>query len=262
MEIQIGELLDIGGGSPYHLSPSIEGLESPAIRVGDGLYAGRDGGFVSGHFYGHRTIVIKGFYIGNSCEHASQLRRILWGLLRIRYRLPIRITTASGLYYTEGFVTDVKSSIDNLKAGEFQLTLLCPDPLIYVMDEETQEPLITEVSLANESTRYVGNLGNVDIAPVITITGILDGVEISNNTTEKVMQVDVATENATDVVVIDMVKRMITLNNAVINKNRSVLSSWWSLTPGMNEIITSIGEESGGSGVSVTISYKRGLAGI
>ena len=72
MQIKIGSTLFLGGNSKYQIQPSISGLDSPAIRVGDGLYAGRDGGFVSVHFYGHRTIVIKGFYIGDDCEEADK----------------------------------------------------------------------------------------------------------------------------------------------------------------------------------------------
>lgn len=262
MEIQIGEILYIGGeGSLYQLSPSIEGLASADIRTGDGVYAGRDGGYVAGQFYGHRTIVIPGFYVGNSCTQASQLRSALMRFLKIRYALPIRITTASGRYYTEGYVTDVKATIDNLKAGEFQITLLCPDPNLYVVADGEQDPLVTERTLVNEDTTVVTNLGDVDIYPTITVTGILDGIEISNDTTEKTMQIDIATESDDDEVVIDMNKRIITLNGEAVNENRSLLSSWWCLVPGNNSIITSIGEDSG-SVIETTISYKRGRIGI
>ena len=131
MQIKIGNILYIGGDSAYHLSSPVQGLESPDIRVGDGLYAGRDGGFVSGHFYGHRTIVLSGFYVGADCEEASELRETLFGLLRIRYVHPIVITTASNVWYCEGVVSNVKADIESLVAGKYQVTLLCPDPMLY-----------------------------------------------------------------------------------------------------------------------------------
>lgn len=244
--------------------PGISGLDSADIRVGDGLYAGRDGGFVSGHFYGHRTIVVKGFFIGADCEQAADLRRVLFSYLRIRYLLPIIITVVGGdRYYTEGYVTDVKADIDYLKGGEFQITLLCPDPIIYEADDEEDEPKYYAKELS-VGMNTVGNDGAVDIYPVITVSGIANGIEISNVTSELAMQVDVATSDADDEVVIDMEKRIITLNGAAINEYRSLGSSWWSLLVEENDIFVAdtFEEESGGGDYGIEIKYKKGFSGV
>lgn len=265
MEVKIGEILFLGGDSPYKLSAPLQGLESPAIRVGDGLYAGRDGGFVSGHFYGHRTIVFKGFYIASSCDEFSDLRRILFGLLRIRYALPILIKMSEDeVYYTEGFVTNVKADVDSLKSGEYQITLLCPDPILYAT--ENDEILWQEEPLAVDDVTPIANGGDIEIYPVITITGVFDGIEVANDSSEMTMQVDVTTENESDEVVIDMEKRIITLNGSVINEYRTPISRWWPLDIENNNIIVYAGNtesgESGSPDIDVTIKYKEGYVGI
>lgn len=261
MEIKIGESIYLGGDSVYKLSPPVQGLESAAIRVGDGIYAGRDGGYVSGHFYGHRTLVLKGFYIGKDCEEASELRRILFGLLRIRYKLPIIITTAEAEFYTEGFVTDIKSDIENLKAGEFQITILCPDPILY--ESKNEEEVWYEETLSLTEPTPIANYGDVEAYPVITVNGAVDGIEIINNTTQLVMQIDIETDD-NDEMIINMKKRTITLNGLGINEYRSLGSSWWTLLQEGNDIIVQGG--SAGSSIvpeaTVTIKYRKGFSGI
>ena len=415
MEIKIGQSLFLGGDSVYKIEPPVSGLRSPAIRTLENERFSRDGGYVSGHFHGNRTIVIKGFYIGEDCEDAIDLRKTLLSYLRIRYRLPIRVTTAHGQYNTEGYVVDVKADIENLVAGEFQITLQCPDPVFYeslmgqviwhtetlddgvtgknlfnneatpiikstivdetvldtgiritcnangasgeyysycgymlieaskvagkkltlsfdteghtqdnkyrvyiglcradgtdrvsksalsfsdnghhslswtVVEDEDRPYIIAtlylysgvvtrtvgeyidytniKLEVGDESSGYIpygdpvtktiDNTGGVDVYPVITVTGIVDGIEIENATTGLTMQIDIETENADDEVKIDMEKREITVNGESANENRSLTSAWWCLQPGENEIVTSIGNSA-----TAEIKYKKGFAGI
>lgn len=255
MEIKIGETLFIGGDSDYKLSPPVQGLESPAYRVGDGIYAGRDGGYVSGHFYGHRTITIKGFYIGTNCENAAELRKVLFSYLRIRYRLPILITTSEGQYYTEGFVTDVKADVENLVSGEYQITLLCPDPILY--EAENNEVIWVEETLTDGSSTPISNDGEVEIYPIITITGVVNNLELINEATEQTMQINITTENADDEIIVDMNSRIITLNGSAINEYRTLNSSWWCLNQETNDIVF----DSNGS-ATATIKFRKGISGI
>ena len=407
MEFKIGDNLFIGKDS-YQLSPPVQGLESPAIRTGDGLYAGRDGGYFVGHFYGYRTIVLNGFYIGSDCEDAAELGMNLTYYLQIRKNLPILITLNDGTqYYTEGRITDIKSDVENLKASKFQITLLCQDPIFYKAEEGEvvwNEEVITDgesnrnlvqsiganwvtsnasiaetdgvfkmtagpnvlarcvlplyglvegetyvvslkvksVSVSSLGSAYtyarvrelstggnwIGNSqrmpvtsdyaaysfsftatsvtnpflwfyltsvntntnnieiyvkdiqlesgstatdykpygespsiiaknnGDVEIAPIITVSGATDGIEIANNTTEQTMQLDVETESG-DTVVIDMDKRIITLNGNAINETRSLSSTWWGLLLENNEIRATVD-----LGASVEIKWRDGYSGI
>ena len=132
MIIKIGDTITFGGNSKFQITPPLSGLTSPDIRTGDGLYAGVDGGYVSSQLYGFRNIVISGFYIGKTCQEADELRQQLMSELHIRYLYPIFITSFSGKhYFVEGYITDRRSDITNPTSGEFQITIHCPDPIIY-----------------------------------------------------------------------------------------------------------------------------------
>lgn len=260
MKIKIGSTLYLGEESDYHLSAPLQGLAAPAIRVGDGLYAGRDGGFVSGHFYGHRTLVFQGFYIGANCQEAAELRETLFSLLRIRYLQPIVIFTENGNYYTEGVISDVKADLDSIVSGKYQITILCPDPILYLLDENgtTSAHTWTSDTLVVGSSTQIGNSGSVDDYPVITCTGIFDNIELINETTQKKLSLDLETTQSTDVVLFNFPKRIITLNGDLANSYRTVDSSWWSLIPGINEILVST--DSGTP--TLTIQHRKGRAGI
>ena len=255
--IKIGELI-LGGNSQFQLSPAIEGLDSASFRTGDGLYAGRDGGYVAGHFYGHRTITLKGFYIGDDCEDAAQLRKILFSYLRIRYSLPIVINTPYGLYRTDGFVTDIKSDIENLRAGEFQITLLCPDPAIYIADGFGKARW-QEYDLTIGDTNVLGNDGDLEAYPIITIIGTVNGVQIVNETTQSTLELNLTTSEPDDEIIVDMNKRFVTLNGTGINAYRTTNSTWWPLVREENDIKIILGE---GSSATATIKFKEGISGI
>ena len=262
MRIKIGTTLYLGGDSRYQLSPPIQGLASPAIRVGDGLYAGRDGGFVSGHYYGHRTLVFQGFYIGADCEEASELRETLFSLLRIRYLQPIVISTEMGDYYTEGVISDVKADLESLVAGKYQITLLCPDPILYQLEGGTSSAntwFTEQLTPSSSTTNQIGNSGSVDDYPIITCTGVFDSLAITNETTQKTMELDIATTQSTDTLIINMPKRIITLNGDLVNSARTLESNWWALIPGLNEILFN---PENPISVTATLQHRRGRAGI
>lgn len=120
----------IFGQSPYQLS-SIAGLETPAIRNGEGVYSGADGGFMISQYYGARTIVLKGFFFGNCATQTETLRQNLLTKLPLRYNFGLTIEDFNKNYwYISGYVIDIKCEITSSQAGEYQLTILCPDPLL------------------------------------------------------------------------------------------------------------------------------------
>lgn len=256
MQIKIGSTLFIGGDSKYQIAPPLEGLETPAIRIGEGVYAGRDGGFVSGHFYGNRTIVINGFYIGSDCAEATQLRQDLFRLLRIRYRLPIIITDFNdSRFFTEGYLDDVKSNITSPVAGEFQITLLCPDPFLY--EAQGELPKWYEYDLSPNNSTQIPNEGTVQAYPIITLVGGMTNPTITNETTTQAISLDIQTE-ANDVLTINMEKRLILLNDETVNSSRTLDSSWFELIQGANDIRLTADEFSGSiEGLTVN-SYQIG----
>ena len=124
--------LTMGVDKKIAIKPPVQGLETAPLRIGAGDWSGRDGGYVSSQFYSSRVIVINGFYIGESCEEADALRNQISDALKIRQSLPLFITTFSGdMYFVQSYLRDFKMDITGPKSGDFQITVICPDHLLY-----------------------------------------------------------------------------------------------------------------------------------
>ena len=168
MRIRFGNGLVFGSGD-YQLQSPISGLDTPAIRNGSGLYAGVDGGYMISQYYGHRTITLKGFFSG--C--VSELRQNLLSKLYMRYYMPVTIEDYDGNYwFTRGYITDIKCDITSPKVGQYQITVLCPDPLLYSCDSFTSDtPSVIEHNLTVNGDTTILRQGDCDNFPVITLTG-------------------------------------------------------------------------------------------
>lgn len=283
MIFRIGDDIVLGGNSKYHLSAPLSGLTAPDIRTGDGLYAGVDGGYVSSQLYGFRTIVLQGFYIGDSCEEADQLRSDLMAKLHIRYLYPVFIKTFSGRnYFVEGYISDIKSDVTNPRSGEFQISILCPDPIIYdggdgmTTDSSWVEvvfykeqgggftiPYEVPVTWSSGQTTTVVNSGDVDAYPIITLKGKVHDAKIRNLTTGEFILLNTPageTVATSDITIIDMKQRIITKNGLSIASWKDVDSTWWALIPGNNKVVL---ETSSSNDISSgSIKYKFGYRGI
>ena len=280
MEIRLGDDITFGGNSKFQITAPLTGLTSPDIRTGDGLYAGVDGGYVSSQLYGFRDIVISGFYIGSTCEEADNLREKLMRSLHIRYLYPVFITTFSGKhYFTEGYITDRRSDITHPTSGVFQITIHCPDPIIYDggdginadsawleqtiyrekpggFDIEYQVPVQW---VEGQAATNIENLGTVDAYPIITLRDAINSPVVYNYTTNQKILVGV-NMSAGDELIINMKERIITLNGVSVASQRSTDSSWWTLVPGNNKI--ALLSSSPNLNEMGTIKYKVGYQGI
>lgn len=265
MKIRIGTFITLGGDSKYQLSPPITGLGSAAIRNGDGLYAGKDGGYVSSQFYGKRTLVFSGFCLGGSCQETQSWRTDFLNKLRIRYNYPIFIEDFSGhYYYTEGYLTDVKADITGPKVWQYQITFLCSDPLIYDggNGSDVSTTWITESIELGANT--IVNPG-FDYEPIITLEGEFDNPILTNVTTGKFFALDGVSVGTGESLVIDMKNRTVVLEgesgSESLNAYRTIDSSWWSLARGTNDIGIEVDIESGTT-VTGEITYRKGYLGI
>ena len=280
MIIKIGDTITFGGNSKFQITPPLSGLTSPDIRTGDGLYAGVDGGYVSSQLYGFRNIVISGFYIGKTCQEADELRQQLMSELHIRYLYPIFITSFSGKhYFVEGYITDRRSDITNPTSGEFQITIHCPDPIIYdggdgiASDSAWFEQTFYKEQPGGFNIEYqvpvqwvggqmatnIENLGTVAAYPIITLSGKFTNPKITNLTTNEFIELERETM-VSDTIVIDMKERIITLNGVSIASSRTIDSSWWTLLQGNNKIV--LETDSSSDNNFGTIKYKVGYLGV
>ena len=280
MIIKIGDTITFGGKSKFQITPPLSGLTSPDIRTGDGLYAGVDGGYVSSQLYGFRNIVISGFYIGKTCQEADELRQQLMSELHIRYLYPIFITSFSGKhYFVEGYITDRRSDITNPTSGEFQITIHCPDPIIYdggdgiASDSAWFEQTFYKEQPGGFNIEYqvpvqwvggqmatnIENLGTVAAYPIVTLSGKFTNPKITNLTTNEFIELE-RTTTVSDTIVIDMKERIITLNGVSIASSRTIDSSWWTLLQGNNKIV--LETDSSSDNNFGTIKYKVGYLGV
>lgn len=267
------------GGSKYVLSPPIEGMLIPDIRTSSGLYSGRDGGFVSAQNYSPRQIVINGMIVGNSCQEYESLNCQFLDTIKARNDIDFTFTTNTGnKYFTQVNVLDLQYDVTNGRIGEYQLTLIAPDPYFYFIGDGTtgegwiSQDLFRLVSGGYE-TEYIlpvewdfggtptviTNSTDINVYPVITLTGTYTNPIIQNITTGALIKIN-ATTASSDVLEIDMYNRTVTLNGGSILASVDAYSSWWYLQPGTNNISLTSG--SGGDDDTVTIKYRIPFEGI
>lgn len=273
--------LALGAGTKLHIEAPIVGLDKPTIRMGAGDWSGRDGGYVSSQFFGSRVIVLSGFYIGGTCEEANELRLLLSESTPIRQSLPLFIETTSGRhYFTQTYLKDSKMDIINSKHGKFQLTLVAPDPFLYEAgdgsDPDTgwQELEVYKLIGGGYVTAYelpvqwtpgttptvAVNSGDLVIYPQFKITGKVKNPRIINRSTNKFVQINVTTTSATDVLIIDMNQRTVTLNGGSILSFRTLNSTWFGLELGNNVVeFTSEGSDDVDFGV---LRWRTAYQGI
>ena len=272
--------IKIGGDSKFQITPPISGLDTPPIRIGAGDWSGRDGGYVSSQFYSSRVIVIEGFYIGGTCDEADELRKTLSMNLPIRMSIPLFITSWSNKrYVTEAYLQDVKMDITASKHGIFQITFICPDPLLYDAGDGVdpnsgwQERDVYKLIGGGYVTEYeipvqwtpgtqpsaIVNNGDSLVMPQIRITGRVTNPIVANLTTNKSIKLNIVT-SATDEIIIDMHSRIILLNGSSILSLRTIDSSWWGLEPGTNVISYESGNDQDID--NVTVRWRNGYAGV
>ena len=281
MKFDFDGKIQVGGNSKYQLT-SFEGLTSPEIRTASNNYAGLDGGYVSAQLFGMREITIDGFYVGNTCAEAQDLRLGLMNNLGVRYLFPIRITTFDNRnYYCEGYITEVKSNMDTKFSAEFEISVLCPDPLIYdggdgkTVDSAWMEQLVYREIPGGFTIKYqvpvpwnagspntlIRNMGTFDAYPIFTLRGIYHNPEIINLTTGKMIKLIYDNPMAGDEIVVDMKERVITRNGTSIMASRTTDSSWFPLIKGDNKLLL-ITDDSKNDAQYVSCKWKNGFMGI
>ena len=268
MKIAFGTGLFLGGGSgeyTYEIQ-SISGLESPEVRNGNGLYSGADGGYWVSQYFGHRTVVIKGFSLTRCATDMNNMRKYFIDRLPIRYVCPIIIEDFDNNYwYIEGCITDVKSELNKAYAMEYQITVVCADPFIYPADNFTDfMPRVEtyDVELNGEMENCFVPQGALYAFPKITIMGTYTTpFTITNDTTSEFITIDNTATEGTDKTVIDVKNRAITFNGETINNLMSIDSTWFTLEQGNNHMLATSGDPTNDNG-SVNVSYSVGYRGI
>jgi len=274
--------LEFGKNSRYQIEAPLTGLDVPPIRMGSGVWSGKDGGYVSSQFYGSRVIVINGFYRGSTCEHADELRKQLVAALPIRQSIPLYVTTFGGRNLaTQTYLQDMKMDItEGGIFGKYQITLIAPDPLLYEAGDGINPnsgwielPVnkllgggyITEYNMPVQWTpgttpSIATNSGDVVIYPQVIFKGIVQNPIITNLTSNKFVRINITTTSVNDELIIDMGQRTVTLNGGSVLSFRTLDSVWFGLELGNNVLQYT---SSGTSDVLfTTVRWRNGYKGI
>jgi phage-related protein len=257
----------------------ITGLECPPIRLNNGDWSGKDGGFMSAELFSGREISISGFYYDNEypcIPGQKSIRETMVNFLKIRTIFPIFFETNNGdIYYTEGFLTAISCPYTNFNYGEYQLTFYCPSAELKVAEQFGDIDSITKRELIYRDVNTGGHLVPEDL-PVMFETGysssviqydgsmfcypkiILNGpfssdIVVMNYTTNKTLTIkkEIATGS---IVTIDMNARQVLENGSSISLYIDENSEWWYLQPGANKIYLNSGN-SDTDNISGTIEW-------
>ncbi len=280
MNILLNNLLTISadpsGGN--FIITGVTGLGSADIRTSSFLFSGRSGGMVTDQLYGFRTVAIRG-KIGSPTTTRLQHRldrAEFINSMPLGSTFPVYITLFDGTTYRiDVSLTDLKLEYNTRGfMSDFLIQLTAGDPFFYSTDGgDEQTALITRVTQGGYITPYdlpvdwasgsaatvISNTGEAVYYPRIELHNQATNPVITNQTTGERFKLNINLVTS-DLVIIDMLKRTVTLNGSNIIGNKSVDSIWWGLQPGSNSIL--LDSDSGGDTITANIFWRNGVSGI
>ena len=256
-----------GANSPYQIL-SVDGLEGlPGIRNQDDNRGYADGMFTGRDFLAGRTISILIQTTATSTASAqanfNTLQRTLQPQTSGTTPLYFLLSAGETEQVINGRVRSHMAQLNpNYTYGYIisQVDFFCPDPRYY--DSNTQTATMQFSAPTGRTYNRVYNLlygggsgtltttitnnGWTDTYPVITINGPITNPEVGNTTQNALLEFNV-TLSSSDVFVIDLYNKLITLNgNPARNTLISGTSTWFSAQPGNNQFyFTGVGTSSG-----------------
>lgn len=256
-----------GAGSPYQIL-SVDGLESlPGIRNQDDNRGYADGMFTGRDFLAGRTIsmLIQTTATPTASAQANfnTLQRTLQPQTSGTTPLYFLLSAGESEQVINARVRSHMATVNpNYTYGLIisQVDFFCPDPRYYDTNIQTATMQFSAPSGrvynrvynlvygggSGTLTTTITNNGWTDTYPTITINGPITNPEVGNNTQNATLDFNV-TLSSSDVFVIDLYNKLITLNgNPARNTLISGTSTWFSAQPGNNEFyFTGVGTASG-----------------
>jgi len=265
-----------GGSSSVHQVLSVEGLEAlPAIRNQDDNRGYQDGMFSGNDFFAGRTVTITILTLGGNGYSAQYNYNLLQAQLLPQTTgttpLQFQMSNVSALQRINARVRTNVTSVDpDYTYGyiKSQYSFFCPDPKYY--DDAEQ---LSTLSLSNPLGRtynrvypllygggsaatytLVTNNGWTATYPTITLNGPITN-PILGNFTQGLYTTLTGSYTASDIIVLDLENRIVTLNGSSARNLVAGGSNWFSAPPGNSQFYLS------GAGTLVgttqaTVSYR------
>jgi hypothetical protein len=159
----------------------------------------------------------------------------------------------------------LKEASDNPLYVAFEVGLIAPDPRKYGASYRATTtansqvlgitpPLTPPILLpaqAPPGSLTVTNAGNFETRPTIVITGPITAPAVYNQTMGRLISFSALTLGATDVLTIDLLNKVATLNGSP--RSADLGSSWWVLPPGTSQIVL---QGAAAVGATLTINYS------
>jgi len=263
---------------------NVDGLASPLVRLPRYNLPGSSGAYISNALYGERAIKIKGVVNAPDGSRLTYLANRLTLINALAYQtnnagqiLPqtITISLENGTVLTTSGYMDTPLAMgfseDQMDYEEFQLTLACPDPLLYSQNTISGVvslpigggaaiPTAIPISLGASSggQLVLVNTGAATVFPTITLTGPLTNPYITNLRTGQFLKFNYTLNTGDLPVVINCATQTITQGANVKNGIQSQDSTFWGMLSGSNTIGFSA---SGGSGTA-SISFSPAFLGV
>ena len=242
-----------GANSPYQIQ-NVDGLESlPGIRNQDDNRGYNDGMFSGRDFLGGRTVTITFNTFGtegfSAQDNYNTIQRTLLPQTQGTTPLYFMLSDNNTEQVINARVRALRTSIDpNYTYGYItsQVEFFCPNPLYYASNEQTALLLYSPPTgriynrvynlvygggSATITTNVVNN-GWADTYPLITLYGPIDNPILGNDTQDAELDFNVIMTD-TDVLVIDLYNKLITLNGTPA-RNTLTTGTWFSAQPGTN----------------------------
>lgn len=257
-QFQFGSYI-FGGANSVTQIDEVDGLESlPEIRNQDDNRGYNDGMFTGRDFLGGRQIIITMKTFGGNGNSAQQNFRLLQDAMLPQQQgttpLYFQLSATDGLKVINARVRARQTLIDpDYTYGYIrsQYTLFAPDPRYYSSPSVTTS-LLPSVALGRTYNRtydlvYGGgsagativNDGTVTTYPIISISGPITDPTIANQSTGQYITVNTVL-SVTDVLIIDLYEKTITLNGSAARNLLAGNSQWFGCDPG-NTVISFTG---------------------
>lgn len=245
----------------YWLTPNIQGLEAPSIRLPSFERPNVDGAFVPNQLYGGRAISLEGRVSGggNVLTYRSR-RRTLENAARI-YRpggalspITFKFKTMDDLELQALVYVRKLNFPDRLLAGgSYSLDLYAPDIRLLSQELHSQQlnifsgggmaiPLEIPVNMSSGGSieTVINNAGDISSFPLITIYGTIEDPTLSNQTTGESFSLDYTLSSADEFITIDVETRTVLYyadqNTAPVNIRQYFSGDWFDIEPGNNSI--------------------------
>lgn len=268
----------------FFVSPDIQGLEAPEIRLPTFNRPNIDGAVVPSQLYGGRLITIVGRVVGDGVSQYRTRRRQIEQAFSISrdgegnaVPLVFKFQTMDDLLLQAEVYTRKFSLPDkHLTHGMFKADLF--SPTLYLLGQVEKNTIIypfdaggmaipfavpLDISANASTSTPLNNAGNVDAYPTITINGPIEDPTIVNETQGQTMNL-VHTLTSGQYIVIDTVNRTVlyysSLGATPVNVREEVTGDFITLAPGDNIVKLTLGSFS--TTGNIQFSWRDSYSGI